>query len=623
MSFDPVDVVMTKLQALAGEKGDGQFTIRVSAKRGMSVVPTTLATFNEGALGHLGNIESWLSRLVGGGEYMIVVNHATDLGKRFPFVIGLPGAPLSAVNTSVISAVDWSGPTNLVQTTSEEARTFAAFQQPQQQVYNATPVVPAQVFNPRFVPQPVQQPVMQQGIPVTPAGAQALGQMSTSSADSLLIVQRAEAAAREQISAKEMALDRRETEERMRREAQDREQKLRNEMNAQLEGIKAALASKPAEKAGPDVMTIVTAISAALGPVMSAFIASSNDAKRQQIEAGQKQAEMMMKMQADAAAMQQRMSEQQTTMMMKMMERPAQSPEMAAMLDLTRAQAESQGAMMGQIVNAMGTVSKMSIGMIETIADMTAPPEGSPVMDAVKDTVKALGSLMQGADTGARKSIVASQQAIPAKAQIQPTGPTPEQLAAARARAAQVNQQAQAQQAAHAASVAGLLVQQPAPAPTQANVVQFPTPAPQAAQPELRVGTPVAEQRAFGDVEMPDGFAGVETKSAVDELEGLVRALHQPVDAVAQFMIDSLATPEFRGALQKVGGDPSALMVDRLGLPWIMANQSYVEALGASLERLGTEQGVFETEEEDAAADIEPATVEAHATVNGAARKTQ
>ena len=320
-----------------------------------SAIPTSLALFKGGSVEHLNAIESWLPRLVGGGEYIIVVNHETDAGRRFPFSINLTGAPLSHVNTSVVQALDWAGPANLAspnpQSMAQDAQ--AQSQQPQQQAAQFSPFArPMQMTQPT-VQQVMQQPVPQ--IPVTPAGAQGIAQMAPGAADSYLAVQRAEAAARDVISAKEAALDRRETEERMRREAADRESKLKAEMDSKFDSIKnAILASKPVEKQGADPMAIVAGIAAALAPIAQAFISSSAEARRIQIEMQQRQAEMQMKAQADQAAMQQRMQEQTTALMLKAMEKPSTSPEMQAIFELTRTQSESQGVMMSRIVDEIG-----------------------------------------------------------------------------------------------------------------------------------------------------------------------------------------------------------------------------------------------------------------------------
>ena len=597
MSFDTAEVVMQKLIALATEKGDGAFTIRIIARRGSSVVPTALVMFHQGTIAQLANIESWLARIVGGGEYTVAVNHASDLGKRHTFSMSLAGQPFPQVMLSAVQAPDWSGPTDVAN---------AAPAQPESMPTTPSPFNPtfAQPGYPALRPQPMQQPqpFAQQ---VMPAGAQAFQAMPADAGAQLLTVQREAALAKGELDRRQAEMDKREIEDRMRREAHDRETKLRSEMAAQMESVKALFTSqqKPVE-AKTDPLAAIAALAAAFAPIANAMIVSSNDMKRLQIEMGQKQAELAASTARDIAAAQAKAAESNTAMMLKLMEKPGQSPELMMMLDLQKSHAEGNSAMMGQIVNAMGTVSKMSIGMIETIADLTAPPEGSPVADAIKDTVKALGTLMNGADKGARAAVnqqTPAKPGVPAKPALPPgapaqQGPTQEQIAAAQQRAAIVNQQAQQQQEAHAAAIA-----QQAQVPTPpANVVQFPQPVPAAPAP-----APVPE------IEMPDGFAGIETKSTVDELENLIRTHHEPVEAVAQYLLDNLKDPAMRGALAKHQGDPNSLLAEKFGLIWLSDtnNQAYVERLSIALEDMAEAQGALAPEEGDdanGADDAEP-----------------
>jgi hypothetical protein len=600
--FESSDVVMGKLVELAREKGDNQFTVRINAKRGNSAIPINLAYFKGASIENLNSLESWLPRLVGGGEYMVVTTHETDASRRFPFSVNLNGNPFPQPNALVVQAPDWTGPTNLVspnplmlasdaQITAQAQQQAQAAAQQQAQGF-ATPNVPlANPFAPR-APAPVAAPAVPH-VPVTNAGAQAfqqIAQQDTRAAESLLVAQRYENAGREALAAKEAELNRRESEDRIRREAADREGKLKADMDAKLKVLETQYAQRPVEKAGPGTMEMFSALAAALAPIAQSIIASNQANAARQQEMAQRQAEMQLKMQQDTAAIQQKMQEQQNALMLKAMEKPSGTPpEMQALFDMARINAESQAAMMTQVINATGMVSKMSIGMIETIADLTAPPEGSPIADAVKEGVKALSALAAGADAGARKSVQAQQKQLPAQ------GPTQAQVVAAQQqRAAAINAQAQAEQN-------GLARAQAAAQTAQANVVQFPQPAPTqapVAQPE-----PQQENAAFGDADMPGGFDHIEEKDPVQELEDLIRERHEPTDAVAAFFFDHMNSPAVQGALKKVNGDPNALLAERLGAVWLLANQDYVEQLVESIQRVGSERGLFEEDEDGTGTD--------------------
>jgi hypothetical protein len=596
--FDPAEVVMQKVQTVVAEKGDGQLTIRVTAKRTPgAVVNTSLATFNDSHFQHLANIEGWLPKLVGGGEYTIVVNHATNVGLRYPFTMLLPGNPYPQINTAAVANGDWTGPTNLL---NPPVQQMQMEQQPQQQ-------------SPFFSSSPtVFQPLPRPQIPTQPAMAQAFQQMPASSGEQLLTVQREEARANEMINKRVADLDRRDTEDRMRREAQDREAKMRAEFAAQLAAIQGAIANKPTV-APPDPMDGFAKLAAAFAPLAQSMIASNTEMKRLQIEQAQRHAEMQAATARELAAIQAKSAEAHNALLMKMLEKPAVDPHMTHMLDMARFNAESQTGMMTQVINATGMVSKMSIGMIETIAEMTAPPEGSPMLDAVKETVKSLAGLIKGADSGARGAVPKPPAPAALPNGVRPQ-PTPVQLEAAKARAAQVNATAAAQQQARA---------QPPPAPPSppagatapANVVQFPVQQPPAAPPVAMPPVPLRPEESnasFGDAEppMPDAFDSIPTKTVVDELRDLITAHHDPVEAVAKFFLDSVPDPAMQAVLHHpdVQGDPSALLATQLGLEWCLdkVNQQYIEDLGDALQTMGEERGMLAPEGEDD--DAPPAT---------------
>lgn len=565
--FEPVDKVLEQMAAFAKEANIDAFTVRISQKRPGTVVPVTLATFQNVTLEQVSNAESWVSRLFGGGEYMVASNHTSNVGRRFVFSIGVAGQPLPVPNQEAITAADWTGPTQLTQLQgASQGNGGAGYMQsaPTQQFQFQQPQRPAQTF------------AGPNAIPSTGAGVAAVTATSVNEAERLLLVQREETRARSELAEAKAQLQQQQTEAKLRREFEEQQAKLRAELAAQR---------KP-DAPPVDPMQGVTALMAALAPIAATLIQSNNEARRAALEMQQRQAE--------AQAQAQR---EMTALLLKITERPSSSPEMTAMLEMTKAQTEAQGSMMARIVDAMSVVSKTSVSMIETIAEISAPPEGSPVLDAVKEGTKALMALAGGAEAGARKSIKANQQ-LPSgaqQAQAQRRAPTPEEMAQAQARAVQQQRvaQVQAQQA------------QTAQQTQQAQVVPFP---PQAkvpaqavveAQPEVRPNMP----QAFDD--LPGGFDGVQTKTTVDQLEALIREEHEPVEAVVQFFFDSINDPAMRAELIKHGGDPSSLVAERLGLPWVLAHQEYVERLGAALQRMGVEQGIIAPDDADDADDAD------------------
>lgn len=561
------DSILDSLSAIAKESGDGQFTIRVSARRQGVLVPTLLAAFRDGSLEHVVNAEGWLAKLVGGGEYQLTVSHVVAPAKRYgPLPVNIPGAPFGTPNIAAITSGDWTGPTQL---SYPEPQSFAAPPPP-----TATT---AQSFG-----QTISIPRSSTaGVPMTGGVAQVAGQLGAQDAEKLLMLQREENRIRSELTAKEAELSRKEMEAKLGRDAAERDEKMRRELQLQLATMKP-------EKSGPGAMEIVSALSGALAPILGAFIHSSQEQRKAQMEMQQRQMEMQL-------SAQQRQAEMMQAIMLKMGEKPNGSPELTAMLEMSKAQSEAQGAMMTRIVEAMGVVSKTSVAMIETVAEFSAPPEGSPVLDAVKEGTKALMALSQGAQAGARRSI-ATQTALPAHAAHRQQQAQQQQVIA---------QQAQAQQLAAARQAA----QQPRPVPVSAAVAAHtqPAPAPEQATPTQAPVEVVAVADApqpnmppafDGLNDVPNGFGHIE--SSVERLEAMIRAFHEPVDEVANYFIDSLKTHEMRVALDEVEGDPSALIAERLGA-WCLGGdaQEYLQRLGEAVERIGVERGVMEEGEGD------------------------
>lgn len=542
-ALDSPEKALEQLAALKRENGENDsFTVRVLGKKPGTFVPTALAVFNGATLEQIAQAESWVGRLVGGGEWTISVNHSANIGRRVGFVVSVPGPTYSSPDFAATTQSDWSGPANVVQTSVTQG---------QQQ--NTVPPPSQGSFS---IPRPAQT-----GIPFTGAGAAAATAPTAVETERLMLIQREENRARAELEAAKAQLQQQQAEARFRKEMEEREAKLKMEF----------LSQRKPEKEGPGITEVLGALTAAVSPIITAMIQSNNEFKRTQMELQQRLAEQ----QAQA-------QERQTALLLKLTERPSTSPEMTAMLEMTKAQSESQGVMMGRIVDAMSVVSKTSVSMIETIAEISAPPEGSPVLDAVKEGTKALMALAGGAESGARKAIKTQQQ-LPAS--TQQAAQARQQQAQAQAQRAPTQQEMQrATQQAVQQQVAAQQAQQKAPA-QPVEVVAF--------KEEPKPNMP----QAFDD--LPDGFANVKTKTVVDELEELIREEHKPVEAVVQFLIDALRHPEMQAALNEVGGEPSALLAKRLGVEWVLGHQEYLTELGETLERMGAEQGIFEADEEE------------------------
>jgi hypothetical protein len=539
------------LSASIGKYGDSQLSIKITARRPGSIVPASIAQFKDARLEHLNNIEAWSNKLLGGGEYGIVAwhNHPEVNMRRVTFPINMPGPAYASPNYAAISQSDWIGPAELLNAVPEAQ----VIPTPTQQ--QARPVVISTPMN---------------GV-VSPTGAvaQAAMQMPVDASQQLLRVHAEEQRANAMISQREAELRQKETEARMRTELLEREAKLKSDFEQKM--MQVTQSQKP--QTSP--IEMFAALATALAPMANALIASNHEFKKMQME-----------QQRQLAEIQQKSTEAHNQLLMKMLEKPSgPSPEVEMMMQMTKVNTEVQGTMMTRMVDAMSTVSKTSIAMIETVAELNAPPEGSPILDAVKEGVKALGSLAGGVDKGARTQIQAQQQ-LPARAQAvqqqQQQRPRPEGVPQ---QTQQVQQQVQRQPQ-----------PQRQPEPKQADIVQFPSPAkPPPAQEVVEI------QQQFGD--MPDGFDSIKTAGLLDELERLIRVQH-PAGAVAKFILDNLRHPEMVDALRAADGDPAVVIMSRLGMVDALTMQEYLEELGQEIEKQGTEMGIFEDDGEDDSGDV-------------------
>lgn len=527
------------------------FTVKVMGRRN-GPVASNLATLTRARVQHIANAEAWVARLVGGGEYALTVAHATSEHERIgaPIQVSIPGQAIMEIDTNIVNDPSWDGPPEL------------RFPHPKVAVQ-----VPMQ-----GTPRPV---LAGYGIPAQPAPAAATPPQVTNqtTGQDFLAMQRDLEARAARVQQAEfdakIARERAEAEARHQRERLDMETKF----NGQLGDMKRKF--EDAAAAPSRITETVAALTAAIAPILSAFISSNTEAKKDAA-----------RLAAEAAAEQRRSQEQLFMLVTKMGERPGTSPELTAMLELSKQQATAQGEMMTRMVDAMSTVSKTSVSMIETIAELSAPPEGSPMLDAVKEGVKAMVSLTKGTESGARK-IIQTQQALPAR--TQQSAAQQQQRPPAPARPPQPVQARPAQRP----------VQQAMPV-QPVEVTQFEKPAP---PPNMPPAAEVVEarptQQGFGDADIPPA---VEAVNVVDYLEQIIREKYEPIEYVAKVFVEGLQRPEMIAALEEVEGDPEKLIANRLGA-WLLEaeNYAYIERLVETLEAMD----VFEPEPEDGPGDIE------------------
>jgi hypothetical protein len=276
---------------------------------------------------------------------------------------------------------------------------------------------------------------------------------------------------------------------------------------------------------------------------------------------------------AEMVAVQKAASDQNAEMLKSFMNKPAISPEILTILEVNKAQSAAQAEMMNHVFTAMKGVSAMSVQMIETVADLQLgqQPEGSPVIDAVREAVKGFAEMQRGVGNSGRK--IAQQTQLPARAPV----PVPVTTY---------------QQAARAPAAAPI---RPAPQNGAAapQVIVQATPQPQPNHPPAFDGAPSPGAVEI-DTDKPQQLPP--DVNALDVLEHLIRKRTQPVEAVAKFFVESANRPEVIEGLRQFDGEINALIGERLG-DWLVAesvNRDYLSELGKHVDRLGEEAGIFE-----------------------------
>lgn len=489
-------------------KTEDRFIIRVFQKSGFSMAQN-FASFIGKAV-HLTTPETWMPRIVGAGEYKIGVftlsenQLPTRIGEHIDYSQGGPRRAYSEAETRrVMSLPDWQGPSELLTASSIDADR------------------PTPFTSPSLPPAAPQLP------PVTPL---TVAPPTASASDAWLLARERELMDREQKLAKEMAareenLKRIELETKMQHEVA----RARAESDTRFAKLES-LIERLADRKEPAKNTMVETLSA-LTPLLTVFLQQQHETRLAMMKASQDQH-----------------ANTQLQFQEMMKARSGLPPEIAVLLDLVKSQGSASTEMMSKIVEATGTVSKTSIGMIEAIADLQlgSQPEQHPMMMAVKEGIKALGALTQGTQRGAQKIVQQQQRQIPENL-VRPQQPVqqPQQ------QAAQPQQQAQR--------------------PTQAQPVpvhQFPPngaapmPTPVPNHPPAFDGPPGTQAPAAATA-FNEAYGG---QNPVDLLERMIRS-HADHDAVATLFFDALNQqhPDLMRELQAVEGDIERLIGERLG----------------------------------------------------------
>lgn len=504
------------------------FYVKVSRRAHLGSMPTMIATFSGAQVVHVANPETWLPRIAGGGPtYLLNVYHADEptmlVGSPLVFSVATENCPPKEIDPLVVKAAGWNGPARL-EWPDENAKKYA------------TPQPSYQIASP-------SSPVRDSASGNVPGGGPGMQYQPDFRREF------------EQLSSERARL------ERVREEFEERQRQMeldtiRRESEARIREMETKVMHS-LQTPKQDASQTIAAMLTAAAPILQQMLASQNETR------------LAVMKQQEAAAM------QQQHMFQMMMQRPSVDPAVEKAFDRLQNALEKksneavpQTQMLHSMAEAMGTMTSMTMDLVQTAAELNLggrQQDDHPALKAIKEGVKAMNSLFSGYQQAAN---------IP-RAQPQPQ-PQPQQLPA------HAQQQAAFEQAARAQ----------APQPAQAPVPARAAPVPARAAPA------------------PQGFAEFDFANApgsvVDRLEAMIKAKADP-SLVAKTFIDSLDDEDLQKALAEVDGQINELVARRLGA-WAMndaANALYLRTLLKEVNAQGAAAGIFEGEGDDEEEDDE------------------
>ncbi len=508
-----------------------RFNIRIFRATGATGLGASFAMFANATIEQIAQAEPWLSRLGGSGQYSIAACHMDEPTKRIGGILKfkISGGEQRPINMLAPQHPEWEGPLLM---------TYPPVVQPNAPG-NLPPLPNRGGYTwdgSQVAVQPFQQSVPPPGVPNDTLFMREQTALAAHTARERELAAR-EAAMSKQMTEREEALKRSELEQRLRAE----NDRTRAEAAAHAKSLEEKinlLISQPKKDDGASLDKVIAAVAAAVTPIVSAMMTASAEGRI----AAQKQA-------SEAAA-------QHNTLLMSLLQKPTGlPPEVTMLFEMQKNQGQGNAEMMNRIVDAMGAVSKTSVAMIEAVADMNlgGAPE-NPMIQMVREGVKAVSMLANGAKDGAKKQIAQQQQQ---QNRPLPNGQPQQQVPVQQFNGAAPGSQATPQQQGHGAVATG--PQQPAQPQHQQTSISEPP------------------------------------RNSVEELERLIRARYEPIENVANFFVQSVKTDEMKAALTEHEGDIGDLLQERLG-DWIdesTQNFSYIQRLAQAVEIAGTAAGIY------------------------------
>lgn len=393
-TYTPDETIgLIKIKASDATHGDS-FLVKVHRRIGVvggfagrSELTTTLAG---ATVEQICNAETWLPKLVGGGNYIARIYSELDAGKQLggDLVLQFNGEPRQP-DPNVLRSAGWKGPLEL--------------RYPE---FGPQPQTPFMTLGGNVIPIPQNQnttapPTMANTIPLGPSAAE------LELKQQLQQLQAIAQAAQAQLAQRDRDL----VEERANR----REEQLRREHAASMGDLRAEIAKIANAAPTKSPIDTIAALAPVFTPLIQAMIATSAETRQ-----------LMAKIQADS-------QQQFQAIMMKSMERPAVSPEVTALMDKFTNQLErlreadpSQSNMVAQMADAFGGMTSMMVNVMGQVADsgLIGGKQESTGMLVVKEIAKALEAFGRAtANAGQPRRRVALPRPAQAPVAATATGP--------------------------------------------------------------------------------------------------------------------------------------------------------------------------------------------------------
>lgn len=394
-TFSPDETIgLIRAKAADATHGDS-FCVKIHRRKGVvggfGGHSELTAALGGGTVAQICSPETWLPKLVGGGNYIVRVYSDADPGKQLGGdLIHQFAGDQKNVDPAILKLPGWSGPSELrwPETAPQAPVPYVTLGA------NGTPIVPMQ---------PAVSQVQQSApiLPLGPSSAELELKEQLRQVNEMLRQQAAALAQRDRDLAEE--------------KANRREEQLRREHAAEMGAIRAEIAKLANTAPVKSSVDTIAALAPVVTPLIQSIIASNSETRQ-----------LMAKIQADSQA-------QFQALMMKSMERPAVSPEVTALMDRFQSQLEklretdpSQHNMISQMADAFGGMTNMMVNVMGQVADsgLLGGKQESTGMLIFKEIAKALEALGRSAAvTGGGRP---RRPALPARAPVAATATGPQ-----------------------------------------------------------------------------------------------------------------------------------------------------------------------------------------------------